>query len=481
MPVTINGSTGVTFPNSTLQASAAPGGGTTTTSAVDITLTATSTQVQYVSMTAVDKFVILPNATTLGEVSPAYTIINNGQYPFHVKNNAGDIVYYNLLQGETQTITLVDNATSSGVWANNTGLLNLGGGLPQVSSIAAVGDSYQNPAVAMLSATQALIFYCPTATQISVVLATISGTSVTYGTPTAILASGGNTQYFMRALRFNATTGIVFYYNNSSSFIRAVTVSGSTITLGTAATLASANANNTTASGYMAMLDTTTGFVGYAISTPAVPIRAFTVSGSTITLGGATNVSTDSSEFYGAAQIASGKVLFGYVNTSAYRARVCTNSGTTLTLGTQFTPTTAFSNAISSNCYEKIATDTATGIAYSGATGYVTVTIPVSGTTIGTVQSSVAGLGSSIPRTQIKYLSDGLQAAYVSYDNLRAYLSLFKGNANSGANAISQFNLGIYISLGTNPADMFGVIGGNKIIVVGVVNNFLTSQVVGVL
>jgi hypothetical protein len=473
MAITLNGTSGITFPTGTTQVTAAPGGGTNTTSAVDITLTNTSTQVQYVAMTAVDKFVILPNATTLGDLSPVFTVINTGQYPFHIKDNAGNIIYYNLIANQTLTVTLVDNATANGVWATENGLLQLGVGLPQISSITAIYESNKEPVVAMLSATQALVFFQPTTTSLSVVLATISGTTVTYGTAVSVAASGvGET--IMRALAFNATTGIICYLTTGTVnwVLRAVTVSGSTVTVGAATNLTSSNGALTLASGYMAMLDSTTGFVGYATSAGTTLARAFTVSGTTITLGTAVTLSSVSAEFYSATQIATGKVLVSYTDTT-YKLRACTNSGTTLTFGTAVNATTILSSVITQYNLTKIATDAAAG-SFSGVySGGVTV----SGTTIGTQTETLFGTGAGASQLKIKYLSDGLQLA-ISQVSTGYFVYLLKGNATVGIASAPIQKVGLNVGGGNPNLD---VNGGNKGIIVSVANGFVASQIVGVL
>jgi hypothetical protein len=483
MPIAINGTAGsITGVTTTISQ-----GGTTSSSAVDITLTNASTQVQYVSMTAVDKFVILPSATTLGKGQAIFTIVNNGQYPFHVKNNAGNIICYNLMSGETQIITLVDNATAAGVWANQDGTLSLYGGLPQVSSIAATSSSYSTPVVAMLSATQALIFYSPSSAIIRVVLATISDTSVSYGTPVDVVASGGSGNYLMKAFAFNATTGILCYYNeapNPNWILRAVTVSGSTVTVGAITNLTSNNGGFTADSGYMAMLDSTTGFVGYVQSTPQTNIRAFTVSGTTITLGSVTTLTTIGTSFSNCSQISSGKVIFGYTNGGPALFRVATNSGTTLTLGTALTTSGILEEMVYSANYSKISTDAVSGFSSSDSNGYNVTAVPVSGTTIGAPKSTIA-IG-PVPRTtdtqvRTKYIADGLQIFYAHYRGSSAWVSLLKGNSSSGATGVSKFSLGVFTQTVFGGTNMFDVINGNKGIVVGIRNNFVTAQVIGVL
>jgi hypothetical protein len=512
MTVIINGTAGITFPDGTTQSdglatpvpavdggtglsspgtagnvltsngsawtSATPSAGfsgaTTTTSAVDITLTNTSTQTQYVTMTAVDKFVILPDATTLAtEGAPIFVVINTGQYPFHIKDGGGNIIYYNVFANQTLTLTLIDNAAAIGKWANENGLLQLSVGLPQISSITAVFANSKSPVVAMLSATEALIFFQPAATSLSVVLATISGTSVSYGTPVSVIASGADPSH-MKALAFNSTTGIVSYRTTSGPVwaLRAVTVSGATVTVGAAANLTGNNGQDANQSGFMAMLDSTTGFVGYCTDTGVNSVRAFTVSGTTITLGTATTLNTGTAAVYSATQIASGKVLFGY-DDNGTKIRVCTNSGTTLTLGTAVAVTGTYENIVGNFTLEKISTDAAAGTYLSVVGGAVTV----SGTTISLQNETVVGSGGPLVNFKSRYLSDGLQLGF-GQQSTGYFVCLLKGNSSTGVTTIPIQKLGILISEAYN---MLGVNGGNKGIAVSVSNTFLASQVIGVI
>ena len=72
-------STGVQFPDATVQTTAATGISTqtTTSGSSNIVLTSSSTAVQNVTMTAVGKYVQLPSATTLTVGGPKFIIANN--------------------------------------------------------------------------------------------------------------------------------------------------------------------------------------------------------------------------------------------------------------------------------------------------------------------------------------------------------------------------------------------------------------------
>jgi hypothetical protein len=325
----------------------------------------------------------------------------------------------------------------------------------------------------MLSATEALIFYQPTSTSLSVVLATISGTSVSYGTPVSVAASGVTVPY-AKTLAFNSTTGIVCYRTTTPNWVlRAVTVSGATVTVGSATNLTSSNGTEA-ASGHMAMLDSTTGFVGYVTDTPSTFARAFTVSGTTITLGTAATLIGTWNEFFNATQISSGKVLVGYNDgtTGFLQARVITNSGTTLTLGTAVNALYAFGEATVYNNLQKISTDAVAGTQQFTNTGSATI----SGTTIGTQNNTLVGIGTAGSSNKNKYLSDGLQLA-VGLLSTAYFAYLLKGNSSVGVTSAPIQKLGIPVS-GFNPLD---VNGGNKGIAVSVSNGFVASQIIEVL
>jgi hypothetical protein len=285
------------------------------------------------------------------------------------------------------------------------------------------------------------------------------------------VASGTDPSH-VKALAFNSTTAIVSYYTTSSlNALRAVTVSGSTVTVGAGVNLTTA-ANDSPNSGYMAMLDATTGFAGYGNSTSSCFVRAFTVSGTTITLSGATTISSGTgANFYNASQIASGKVLFGYED-GATKARVCTNSGTTLTLGTAVTAGGNFAALLENQNAQKISTDAIAGT-------YLfqnTVSTTVSGTTIATDTTTLIGTGAGAGGNKNKYLSDGLQLS-IGQMATGYFVYLLKGNSSVGVASAPIQKLGV----DATGISQFDVNGGNKGIVAGTSNGLLISQVIGVL
>jgi uncharacterized protein (UPF0333 family) len=94
-------------------------GGTNVTSADSVTLTSASTQVQRINITAANKFVILPDATTCTEGGVIFNIINVGTFPFSVVDSAG-FSYGVINPSFAQSYFLGDNSTSAGKWATAT-------------------------------------------------------------------------------------------------------------------------------------------------------------------------------------------------------------------------------------------------------------------------------------------------------------------------------------------------------------------------
>jgi hypothetical protein len=123
MTIQINGTTGVTFPDSTLQATAYKAGSTDntyTSGATNFTLTATSTATQRFLLggsNPTNPSVTLPNATTLQEGN-IFTMFNSSSYNPAIKDAGGTIREF-LPSTSAANILLFDNSTSNGVWATS--------------------------------------------------------------------------------------------------------------------------------------------------------------------------------------------------------------------------------------------------------------------------------------------------------------------------------------------------------------------------
>ena len=220
-------------------------GATTTSSAVDITLTNSSTQTQFITMTDADKSVILPDATTLTTKGfPLFVIVNNGLYPFNIKNNGGFILA--IVQPNTSTeLTLINNSTSNGIFATDGNAINLG-----ITSVTTVKSgttglstthAHMNPwnfgvSADKISSTSAIIFYVAGTSNRDVygVVVSYSGTTITVNTETLLYSGSSTAATCFTSVMLDATTGLIIVGRTTNKIAVPFTISGTTITAGTA-------------------------------------------------------------------------------------------------------------------------------------------------------------------------------------------------------------------------------------------------------
>lgn len=393
MSITVGG-TSITFNDSTVQSTAAMRiGSTSVTSATDVTLTASSVQVQNITMTAADKYVILPNATTLQTGTVLFQIGNYGDNPFGVKTSDGRILIHEIPLFSVVSLTLSSNATSVGVWAfDSIGALPFTFGAPQVSTLTTFINYITPktlPAIA-LSSTQALLFYQTGTNSVNVVLATISGTTVSYGTPVSVFTSA---YYAAEAIKLTSSSVILFGANTSNTLVGwVITVSGSTISIGPAQlgptnTFPYAVATETTSSGVLLCSDMngSPNALGWSVSGTTITFGTKVFLLSTGSPGIVNMVKTDTSTYVVLATYSS-------PNYDGLLHRAFTISGTTITAGAVTTSDTAVNSGKRFAIYSGIGENPCrTKVGLSGGTGYatfgasygnaVTYTVQYSGTT----------------------------------------------------------------------------------------------------
>jgi hypothetical protein len=214
-------------------------------------------------MTAADKAVTLPDATTLTtKGSPILYIRNNGTTTFEVKVNSGFILA-TLRASQAISLILVDNSTTDGSWRNNIFSLTGDAGSGNVHS---VGNFLYTP---------------PTLVK--------SGTTGSTGL-THVYSHNGSGDNGISASKISTSSAIVCYHNGTSNrdiYAVVVSYSGTTITVNSEVLLY--NGSSTAATGsQILMLTATEGllFVTRASNNVAVP---FTISGTTITAGTASS------------------------------------------------------------------------------------------------------------------------------------------------------------------------------------------------
>ena len=265
--------------NWALQTKTSAGGSDTTSSAVDITLTATSGRLQIVAMTAPNKNVYTPAATTLSKGAHVFVIKNAGLYRFAVRKNGGVFLTY-INPGQVIAFGCSDISTSAGVWAvSGDALSNIYDG-NSAEVLNAVGSRFI--AVAMLSATKAICAYKnDTSTFLEAVILNFGSAS---GTPLAITSEAVRNISIAAQTSSQAT---VVYQQTANSNIKGyvLDVSGSTITPGTVAAIQTTAGTGAEGTALCALTSTKLLLVYLVSGATTLQERILDISGSAITAG----------------------------------------------------------------------------------------------------------------------------------------------------------------------------------------------------
>lgn len=168
-----------------------------------------------------------------------------------------------------------------------------------------------------------------TTTGIEAVVLTISGTTVTVGTAATATLASSISPALCGDLVTVGTSYIIPYGRSGASGLRAITVSGTTATIGAELSL-SGNA------GYVAVVGIdSTKLLAHSYTTTTAYWQPVTVSGTTLTAGTQATAACDAGNYYPrlAAFATGGRFASLYTNTATYGA-VVTVSGTTATVST---------------------------------------------------------------------------------------------------------------------------------------------------
>jgi hypothetical protein len=267
-------------------------GGTNVTSATNVTLTASSTQVQRVSITTADKYVALPDATTCTEGGVIFNIVNVGTFPFSIIDASG-FSYGVVNPSFAQSYFLGDNSTSTGKWSTATAENMFTITLPQEATPSGQSLSFT------LALTDTSGVYVRAASGVIYSRAyTLSGTTFTWGTETTIYTnpSSGNLISIQSVLKLTDTTYIISFNrsyptNRSDTMAIACSVSGTTITAGTEVTVKVSSGNNIACSNIFS-IRVSSSVIFYVTSNynagtgdTGVFYKPLSISGTTITAG----------------------------------------------------------------------------------------------------------------------------------------------------------------------------------------------------
>lgn len=268
--------------------------------------------------------VTLPDATTCSVGGPLHIIDNRGAYPVRVCDSTGVLKGF-IFAGVVSHISLSDISTAAGVWAiENNELVGasaqlLTTNMARIDAVIDIGSSQEvivGRGVANANC-YGVVYNRATNTFGSVTLirtATIPNV--------AAVLSGANQVLVVSCTATTAFEAV------------ALSISGTTITVNTAAT-ATLSANIYRFADGCGLIAVGSSFVtSYRVYTPAVQIRALSISGTTVTIGSASVLS--GTDIIGGLIAASGSIVLAASSTSGtlYCAPY-TVSGSTLTIGTE--------------------------------------------------------------------------------------------------------------------------------------------------
>lgn len=191
-------------------------------------------------------------------------------------------------------------------------------GSPVLVRSASWGIATYGTAIA-ISSTQAVVVTCPGTTALEAVCLTISGTTITVGT--AATATLGASLTSIDDIQIVGSSVVVSYARGVNYGVRALTVSGSTVTIG------SETLNTGTTSALHVVSSSVVLVV--AVSPSNVLAIPYTVSGTTLTEG--TGATTAGTAIHQTGVLSTGRWYVIYTNSTIYGA-VISVSGTTATI-----------------------------------------------------------------------------------------------------------------------------------------------------
>ena len=398
-------------------------GGTTITGSV--TLTASSAGSTTVTPSAPGLYATLPDATTCSEAATLYLVCNAGDYDYGVKDGAGTQLGW-IRARSGAAIGLSDNSSAAGVWAYqnlektgitatyvNSTLTNMDNTIRRIAldtnrtcllfggvdCYAIVYDAStqtwgtatlvratiaSSAFIGVLSATdQVLVCSCSSTTAMQTVTLTISATTVTVNTPVATTLAG-NWAAYGQMIPVGASWVVSYARATTTGGLRAITVSGTTPTVGaeSVVTTAVATAPAIFASGAVvrALSPTTSGSV--------LSAKPYTVATSTLTIGTAATA-TITANVFRAFLNGNGRIVCHYINTTHF-VTIFSLSGTTETASSVSLGTAPTNINVQADYVQVTASKTVFLYSASGATWYANILTDSSGTaSVGTEISSI--------------------------------------------------------------------------------------------
>lgn len=303
------------------------GGAAEVTSAVDVALTAASFRVQAVSITATDKSVTLPSATTLPVGAEIFVVKNTGTYAFCLRS-AGGALLAKLSPGQCAAAHLANASTSAGVWAlTGEGFAET---IWQATALSVTSTVSSLLSVTALSATQSLATWLGTGGWISACVLTITGSSVSAGTILTTTVTSNNAVRY-RVVTMSATQALLVYAASGTTYLSALTLNivGTTVTNG-AATQISATATSYTD---VVVMSSTQAVVVYNGTSNYGEARTLNIAGTNVSPGAQTVAVALTIQGAAAAAISSTQLVACYSGSSeAANTLLLTVSGTNISI-----------------------------------------------------------------------------------------------------------------------------------------------------
>lgn len=233
--------------------------------------------------------VTLPDATTCSVGGPLHIIDNKGAYPVRVLNSAGTLLGF-IFAGVVSHVSLIDNSTAAGVWTiENNELVGASAKLltTNISSLSSV--TFGGSTINLGSGRELIVGGNPAASAIYGVV--YDSTTNTFGAVTLIRSASavGTVTCYASALVSTDKVLVASCPSGGGTTFEAVvlTITGTAIAVGTAATATLSAAMSGFADG-CGLIAVGSSFVcSYAVATPAAQIRALSISGTTVTIGSA--------------------------------------------------------------------------------------------------------------------------------------------------------------------------------------------------
>lgn len=340
------------------------GGASVTSISSDLTLTSSSNRVQSISATTSGLNINLPDATTLSTGGPVFVFSNTGLNSFGVVRNGGGTIL-TISPGVCIMMFLTSNSTAGGTWTTEDQTIDWSAGIPVDLTTSFTGPLNQygarmsNITLVKLSSSSALIVWNQGTSSRDVygVIITVSGTTITAGTPTLIYNGSTTAAIHCYAGYYSSTSAMIFVPRASNTVAVPITISGTTITVGTtSSTFGGSTANiDTQPCGEFAPLDSSNGLLMQRTSSDATSTCTWGIyniihNGTSAPTIGTVSTTVNYSDRYPAGTLTSltsttALWTYGLNGGNIYGRVVTVNGSSAPTLGT------AVDSGVSSNTY----------------------------------------------------------------------------------------------------------------------------------